>query len=203
MRPRFSILLVRHPVVSVEAGLCYGRSDVSLSQGWQGTVRQWQRIWREGETYRAVHACGVYHSPALRCAAPARAFAAGVMKSASLHADARLLEMDFGRWENRLWADIPRCELDAWAADPMLYASGGGETVQALIDRVTEFWQERVAAAQSCCIVTHGGPLRVMLALAEKRAFRIEDPAPPQGRATLLHFFNNRGEFVARKSSER
>ena len=40
--------------------------------------------------------------------------------------DRRLQEMDFGAWEGRDWNDIPRTELDAWAADFLHARPHGG-----------------------------------------------------------------------------
>ncbi|WP_122039004.1 histidine phosphatase family protein [Asaia bogorensis] len=209
------MLLARHPAVQVAAGLCYGRLDVDLAAGWQDCVAGWKRIWCDGMAARSSGTMGaplpsevrVFHAPASRCARSAQLLvevsgqgAQAGQRPMACESDSRLAELNFGTWENRLWSDVPRDALDEWAANPMGYAPGGGETVQALSHRVTGFWQERMAAAQDCCIVTHGGPLRVMLALAERRPFEVSDPAPAQGAAILLHFFNNPGGFVAQKS---
>lgn len=202
MSSAFSILLARHPAVQIREGLCYGRTDVSLASGWQNAVARWQQIWRDGVEPSRDAGYPVFHSPATRCAVAARHLALtgiSALERISCHPDARLAELDFGTWENRPWSDVPRNDLDDWAADPMGYAPGGGETVEALAERAAAFWHERMDASQTCCIVTHGGPLRVMLALAENRPFRPEEPAPQQGQATLLHFSNNPGGFVAQK----
>ena len=215
MSTGFSILLARHPAVQIREGLCYGRTDVPLASGWEPVVAKWQQIWCDGVGFAQDADYRVFHSPATRCSVAARHFASYDVDARGrpdshaddchtdcchtdcCHADLRLAELDFGAWENRLWSEVPRDDLDDWAADPMGYAPGGGETVEALTERVAAFWHERMQASQTCCIVTHGGPLRVMLALAENRAFRPEDPAPQQGQATLLHFSNNPGGFVA------
>ncbi|WP_025886585.1 histidine phosphatase family protein [Asaia prunellae] len=185
MKPGFSVLLTRHPPVLVMANCCYGRTDVPLAPGWETCVENWQG-----------HGQGpVFASPAQRCQLAAAKLAAG----APVLTDTRLSEMDFGFWEGQSWSAIPREALDDWAADPHHYQPGGGENVETLVIRVSEFWHHILGAARSCQIVTHGGPLRVMQALAENRPFRMEDPAPAQGEAVLLHFFNKNGVFVAQK----
>lgn len=171
-----------------------------LASGWKSVVAKWQQIWRDGVGLAHDARYRVFHSPATRCTVAARHFAscdADARGRPDCQADSRLTELDFGAWENTLWSDVPRNDLDHWAADPLGYAPGGGEAVQALAERITAFWHERMAEAQTCCIVTHGGPLRVMLALAENRVFKPEDPAPQQGQAALLHFSNNHVRFVA------
>ncbi|RUT25777.1 phosphoglycerate mutase [Asaia sp. W19] len=187
----FSILLARHPPVEGADGLCYGRSDLPLATGWHDHVASWAALWKGREQGT------LYTSPSTRCRRAAQALLASLPDFTSITSDARLLEMDFGSWEGRAWSKIDRGALDEWAADPLGYRPGGGETVTSLIERVTAFWEERVEAAEPCCVITHGGPLRVLLAFAEGRSFRMEDRAPAQGHAVLLHFFNNHGRFVA------
>jgi len=189
--PAFSVLLARHPPVEGASGLCYGRSDLALAVGWHDHVASWAAL-LEGREQGTLYA-----SPSTRCSTAAQTLAALLLAPLPLVIDERLREMDFGFWEGRRWADIDRGEIDDWAADPLGYRPGGGETVISLIERVTAFWRERIEAAEPCCVITHGGPLRVLLALAEGRPFRTEDKAPAQGHAILLHFFNNHGRFVA------
>ena len=55
--------------------------------------------------------------------------------------DARLVEMDFGAWEKRRWDDLPRDEIDAWAADFTGYAPPGGESVGAMAARTVDWWE--------------------------------------------------------------
>jgi alpha-ribazole phosphatase len=76
--------------------------------------------------------------------------------------DERLLEMDFGSWEGRRWDDIPRADLDAWAADVAGYAPPGGESPRQLQRRALDF----VAglAVPEAVIVTHAGVIRTLLA---------------------------------------
>ena len=74
-------------------------------------------------------------------------------------------EMDFGRWERRPWDAIPRCELDAWAADFMGYAGHGGESVAQLADRVAA---GLAAAPEGALVVTHMGCIKAALAARGK-----------------------------------
>jgi alpha-ribazole phosphatase len=98
----------------------------------------------------------VWSSPLQRCRKLAE------LLNPNLIVDERLMEMDFGAWEGRSWDDIPRPELDAWAADVAGYAPPGGESPFALQQRALDF----VAAlkVQEAVIVTHAGVIRTLLA---------------------------------------
>ncbi|MBC8056071.1 MAG: histidine phosphatase family protein, partial [Rhizobiales bacterium] len=67
--------------------------------------------------------------------------------------DARLTELDFGDWEGRAWADVPRAAFDAWCADFPAHRPGGGEAVASLLARCAGF----IAMAPAGCVVGHAG----------------------------------------------
>ena len=149
--------LLRHPTPLVAPGVCYGRLDLPLAdsaaaetQGLIAALAGWQ------------HAT-VWSSPRRRCRIPAEAIA-HALRAAPPRLDARLRELDFGDWEGRLWSQIERAALDAWAAAPAAFAPPGGESMQSLIGRVTGFWRSLPVGAH--IVVTHGGPLKVLAALA-------------------------------------
>ncbi len=97
-----------------------------------------------------------------------------------------LLEIDFGTWEGRPWDDIPREALDRWAADPVAFAPPGGETGRALLDRVHAAWADISGAGKDCIVVTHGGPLRILSALARGQTPDLLSPAPAIGSVTVM-----------------
>lgn len=76
--------------------------------------------------------------------------------------DDRLAEMHFGDWEGRRWDDIPRTELDAWAADVAGYAPPGGESPRQLQRRALDFVES--LDVPEAVIVTHAGVIRTLLA---------------------------------------
>jgi alpha-ribazole phosphatase len=98
----------------------------------------------------------VWTSPLIRC----RALAERLHPQPII--DDRLAEMHFGDWEGRRWDDIPRGELDAWAADVAGYAPPGGESPRELQRRALDF----VASLDvpEAVIVTHAGVIRTLLA---------------------------------------
>jgi alpha-ribazole phosphatase len=92
--------------------------------------------------------------------------------------DPALAEMDFGDWDGRAWAAISRAEIDAWCADFLAYAPGGGEAVAALLARVRAF-----DPGPARIVVTHGGWLSAALWLAahaERMPSAEQWPAAPK-----------------------
>lgn len=148
------LVLVRHPQPDIPPGICYGRTDISISM---------EAIAPVAASLRAAGLPGtlpVHASPLVRCTALARELGAPIML------DARLAEMDFGAWEMRPWGDIPRAEVDAWAADLLHYRPGGGENVLEVARRVAAFREElRQAGHPAALLVCHAGTMRLLSAL--------------------------------------
>ncbi|MES2883428.1 MAG: alpha-ribazole phosphatase family protein [Pseudomonadota bacterium] len=155
------LVLVRHLPVALEKGICYGRSDVLLSAASQAQVPAFTRqLIKQHGPFGSV-----FTSPRQRCRWLADAI------SAQSAVEPALAEMDFGSWEGRRWAEIPTEDLDDWASQLLQYRPGGGESLRAMADRVQP-WVERAAAdaartGQTVLAVTHGGPIRVAIALAK------------------------------------
>lgn len=139
--------LIRHPKPAIDAGICYGRSDLGLAED----------AAERAEALRDLLPLDapLYTSPLRRCLELALALHAGPA------IDARLMEMHFGDWEMRRWDDIPRHQLDAWAADPVGYAPPGGESPAAMRARVASLLAELPEVA---VLVAHGGVLRACMA---------------------------------------
>jgi alpha-ribazole phosphatase len=139
--------LIRHPRPDIEPGICYGQREILAKIEMADVAR-----------LRAELPPGlpVWSSPLLRCRHLAE----------QLHAqpviDAGLAEMHFGEWEGRPWDDIPRHELDAWAADVVGYAPPGGESPRRMQARALQA-VARIDAAEAV-IVTHAGVIRALLA---------------------------------------
>ena len=139
--------LIRHPRPLIEPGICYGRLDV------EGEFPELTAAHLRTELLAGLP---VYSSPLRRC----RELAGFLNPRPEI--DARLAEMNFGEWEGRAWDDIPRAEIDAWAADVAGYAPPGGESPRQLQQRVlafvAELWEPEAV------IVTHAGVIRVLMA---------------------------------------
>ena len=149
------VLLIRHTATDLPAGTCYGRLDAG--------VRSPEAV---DDLARSLALDGfgrVVTSPARRCQALADAVARRC--GTEPIADERLLELDFGAWEGIAWDDVPRAELDAWAANPLTVAPRLGETGAALLRRVGRACEDIRTAGADCVVVSHGGPLKLMRAL--------------------------------------
>ncbi len=162
------IVLIRHPTTALAPGLCYGRLDPGLREdaaaaGLRALVAAWPgRVWT---------------SPARRCRAIAGAAAV---------IDARLAELDFGAWEGRPWADVPRADLDRWAADPLRFAPPGGESGAALLARVQDFCVMLCDRAEDAVVVAHGGSLKLLAPMLRGTVPDLLAAAPPLGSVSEI-----------------
>ena len=172
------IALIRHPAPAIGAGICYGRLDVALSLDGSSAVPAIASQLIRFPTRK------IWSSPARRCLALASAISAAT--NASVHQDARLLELDFGAWEGQRWDDVPREALDLWAADPLSFAPPNGESGAALIIRTESFHAHIMAQHQDCVVVSHGGPLKVLSALLRGTAVDLLAKAPAFGRVDIV-----------------
>jgi alpha-ribazole phosphatase len=170
------LVLVRHTSVSGVQGMCYGRTDVALSQSFAA----------DAAAVRAVLPPGPWPlvaSPARRCRRLAETF------GPAMTIDKRLDEIDFGAWDGRAWDDLPRAPLDRWCADFVNLRPPGGESFAELIDRAEKFVDEMadMHAGRTLVAVTHAGVIRALLAprrgLSYTDAFSI---AVPHGSVHLL-----------------
>ena len=147
------VFMLRHPPVEGPAGLCYGRRDIGLAPGWQAWA---ERVQARVAALPRPAVC--VSSPLSRCLQPAATLGMDVSS------DARLSELDFGRWEGQLWQAVPKEEVDAWNQDIVDVAPGGGETVRSMYARSVAVLDELFASgAASAVLVTHAGPIRCLL----------------------------------------
>lgn len=164
------MILYRHPSPDAPPGLCYGRADIGLAPAAEAEIAA---AAAEAPRFRRV-----VSSPLRR----ARALAEALAKGAPVTLDARLVELDFGAWEGRLWREIDRAESDSWAEDVWNRAPPGGESFAAL--------HARMAAAldgigPEDAVVTHAGPIRAALMLRAGLSFE-EAFARPVPHATPI-----------------
>lgn len=170
--------LIRHLPVRLDAGICYGRSDVPAHAPDPASLRELRR--------QIAGASFCISSPASRCANLARA----LFDDAQVRLDARLCEIDFGDWELRAFDAIERSAIDAWAQQPWTFRPPGGESAQAMSLRVLDMLDTlRRDAPAHTVILAHGGPLRVVLghALGLAREHWLALPMAP-GDVVSLRF---------------
>jgi len=148
-----ALILLRHTRPAGSDGVCYGRTDLPPGPDLANAVRRLDaRLPAFGR---------ILSSPLARCLRLAEAL--GAARGLPVAVDARLAELDFGRWEGLRWDRVPREELDAWAADLLGARPHGGETVAEMAARVTA---ALAGAGDGTLAVTHMGPIRAALAAA-------------------------------------
>ena len=153
----------RHPKPRDMAGLCLGRADVPVdarkAKRLAHRIRQWARRERAPRV--------VVTSPLQRAASVGRWLA----RWGWVHRmDARLSELDFGRWDGRPWADIGAAEVQAWCDDFMRHAPGGGEPVEDLLHRCAALLAQMHDADEdldAVCVVGHAGWLSAAIWLQQ------------------------------------
>lgn len=150
------LYLIRHTRPDVAPGICYGQLDLDLAGSFHAEA---QRVlcWLPPLEL-------VFTSPLLRSKRLGAHLAS--QQRCELRSDERLMEKHFGAWEGRMWDDIPRDEIDAWAADVLGYVPPGGESARQLLLRAGSFLADLAQLPQRhIAIVAHGGSIRAMLAL--------------------------------------
>lgn len=171
--------LVRHLAPLVDAGVCYGRTDLAIDPAAQLLAVPKLRA-------ALPAAVPIYSSPLQRCAILANALGSPV------RLDARLVELDFGAWELQRWDAIARQEIDRWAGDVAGYRPGGGESVVTMAHRIAAFYTDIVnTGAFDAVVVCHAGAIRLLTA----RAAGMDVPAMAQAAAAHPHRINY-GEIV-------
>ncbi|MBT9551415.1 MAG: histidine phosphatase family protein [Hydrogenophaga sp.] len=163
--------LLRHARVTLDAGLCYGVSDVpagaaltqAAAEAAAALLPQGLPVWVSGlgRAQQLAHALGALR-PDLR----------------PVITDTRLNEMDFGHWELQRWDAVPRAAFDTWMADFAHHRFGGAESTQQVIDRVADALQGlRESGASEAVWVTHAGVIRAAQFVATQGRGPIADVA--------------------------
>ena len=175
--------LWRHPKARGAAGRCIGRSDLHVDP--RKAKRLAHRI--RATARRQALPYTLWVSPLQRSRAVGRWLARWGW---AVRVDARLRELDFGRWDGRCWADIAWAEVQAWEADLLHHAPGGGESLAQLSQRVQAFVGEGGDGgggdtnADVRLVVSHGGWINTLLHLppgCTQLAPKDWPAAPPHG----------------------
>ena len=147
--------LIRHAKPRIDAGVCYGSTDVAAYVQETGVIAQ-------ALASTLPSGVKVVTSPLQRC----RQLAAHLKllrPDLSPAEELRLQEMDFGTWEGRRWDDIDRADLDAWAAEFASWRCGGAESVADFTGRVGSVWDETHAVGDDTAWITHAGVIRAVM----------------------------------------
>lgn len=151
-----TLYLIRHTTPDIAPDTCYGQLDIGVADSFEQEANRTLNWLPPLEL--------VITSPLRR----ARQLAEHIAQAqrCELRSDARLMEKHFGEWEGKLWDDIARHEINAWAADVMGYAPPEGESARQMMQRVQSFLHEITQLPQrDIAVVAHGGSIRALLAL--------------------------------------
>jgi alpha-ribazole phosphatase len=184
--------LVRHGRPLLPDGVCYGALDVAADP--QHTAQIAAML---GE--RLPLGAELRSSPRQRCMALARAVVA-LRSDLTLRTEPRIAEMDFGQWEGWRWDDIPRHAFDAWTGQFADHRFGGAESVQDLMHRVGQAWDEARAATSLQLWITHAGVMSAatLLARGVRSVHRAQDwPASSARHGELLSLVDSADGSVA------
>ena len=148
------IYLIRHTQTDTVKGLCYGRTDVALAPSFNVDVEQVKQKLSE-----PLFNCQVFSSPLTRCKLLAE-------RLSSHHVmDDRLLELDFGAWENCRFEDLDGDAVQRWTESFVHSSPPSGESFSDLCSRAADFWQELITLpVKQAVVVTHAGVIRALLA---------------------------------------
>ncbi|WP_437974337.1 histidine phosphatase family protein [Sorangium sp. So ce295] len=182
------LIAFRHAPVAL-SGVCYGRLDVAAALPPEAAAAAIERALHE----LCVRPGVVFSSPLSRCALPAAELAARLGVPRAI--DDRLLEISYGAWEGRAFADIERDDPAAYAA----WLDGwervgppGGESALDVESRVRSFWREIGAPrgvdgvdgvdvasrARPPLLVAHAGVLRALRVVARGASWLAAMSAP-------------------------
>lgn len=151
--------LARHAQPRVEAGICYGATDMAADvDATQQAALALARVLPPG--VRLVS------SPLQRCRQLTQALRL-LRPDLTDSTDARLAEMDFGCWEGQRWDAIPKADIDRWTADFGRHRFGGRMSVHEFMARVALAWDQAQQAGQDTVWVTHAGVIRAATLLSQ------------------------------------
>jgi alpha-ribazole phosphatase len=155
------ILLVRHGRTAWHAeGRYAGTADVPLDEAGR------EQVARVVARLSGVKFAAIYTSPLSRC----HALAVEVAKDHGMEAisEARLGEIDLGRWDGETFQNIIEKDgdiLKRWTEDPTSITVPGGESLLSVQDRAMAWFAEATAAHPDATIMasSHGGPIRAII----------------------------------------
>ncbi len=160
------IFVTRHTKVIVGRETCYGQTNVALANSFkEEAVAIKEKLPNDFDA--------VFCSTLERCK-----LLATEMQLENVQHDERLIEFNFGNWENKLWNDIDQEALNTWMQDFVNIPTPNGENVLALYERVASFLDEmRGKKHKKILLVTHAGVIRCMwsylLEMPVKNIFKI------------------------------
>ena len=189
------LILICHGSTDVATGVCLGQSDPPLSANGFTDVQRLAAGW-EGQPPRFL-----FSSDLRRAQQSAQIFAARF--AIEPLADARLREVDFGRWDGRRWDEIVKQDAEHyrhWLDNWVIQEAPDGESFADVLRR-TGAWLAALLGStgyDDCVLaLAHSGSIRALLChalgLPPGRAMTI---GIDEARASRLRYAN--GQFEVR-----
>ena len=194
--PLTVLILVRHGQTAANrSGLLLGRSDVPLTDLGRAQAASTCAAVRAGRDVAAVVA-----SPLIRARDTAACFGLPV------EIDERWIEVDYGSFEGRPFAEVPAGVWAQWRADPE-FVPDGGESLAACGRRVRSACEDlrARAAVDDVVVVSHVSPIKAGVGWAigagDDLGWRMHCDVASitriavAGRAPVLHSYNEVGHL--------
>jgi len=146
------VYLIRHTTPKISKGICYGQTDLEIDDtSFEDEVKFIvQNLPTDIEKY--------FSSPLKRCKQLAEKL------NADYSIDERLMELNFGDWENKNWNEIDKAQLNEWMQDFVNISPTNGENYKNLHWRTESFINEVLETnLQKVAIITHAGNIRSFL----------------------------------------
>ena len=151
------LYIIRHTSVNISKSVCYGQSDVDLTENFEEEANAVLAQLPEKIGF-------IFSSDLSRCVRLSEKIKQKY--DVEITIDERLREMNFGDWEMKNWDDIPSSELDVWMNDFVFEKAKNGESLTILSQRIGSFLQEineKCDTKKNIVIVTHAGAIRAFL----------------------------------------
>ena len=131
----------RHPKPIAANGFCIGQTDISVDK------RKIKRLANKIQRFVRFHQLPkvIWVSPLQRSLKVGEILA---QHGFLYYVAPELAEIDFGGWDGRPWAQIPKQQIDDWCDHFADFAPKGGESLQQLFNRA-ENWLNEMAAQNS------------------------------------------------------
>ncbi len=165
------IYFIRHTSVGVSKAVCYGFSDVPLSENFAFEKQEvWSKL-QKAATFQSHQQVHIYTSPLQRCALLADYVQQQLSPKIIVQHDNRVKEMNFGDWEMKKWEELPIDSFQAWMTAFVHTAVPNGENLEKVHQRTEHFLTEIIEkhhkpdnlTPETVLIFAHAGSIRTML----------------------------------------
>jgi alpha-ribazole phosphatase len=185
------IKAIRHTRVDITSGICYGITDVPLTDTFDDEATQIL------EQLKNQHFDIVFSSPLSRCTK----LVSRIFPETMLVVNYRLKELNFGDWEMQQWDAIFNYpEGKIWFEDYINTACPNGESLVNMITRAKMFLDDlEETKYEKIALVTHAGMIRALMCLVQHKTPE-EAFQTPLKYGEILNFSYAAPKLVTRNS---